>query len=111
MSALRDDHHSQPKAWTPWGGAPIAFRPVQPFGVQIQTATAVVPTYGLGGSPAGAFLVPFHPFPIEPFGSRQDVPGSVASFDRHERSERKFPHDGKAGTRPGNLTARKRNAC
>lgn len=36
--------------------------------------------------------------------------GLVGCFDRHEATKEKFPHDGKTGTRPGNLTARKRNA-
>lgn len=37
---------------------------------------------------------------------------STAPLDRHQRSERAFPNDGKSGARPGNLTARGgKNAC
>lgn len=36
--------------------------------------------------------------------------GLVARFERHEVSERKIPNGDKPGARPGNLTARARNA-
>lgn len=37
--------------------------------------------------------------------------GLVGCFDRHEATKEKFPNDGKQKAQPGNLTARKRNAC
>src|SRR5690606_28579303 len=49
----------------------------------------------------------FHSHPLSAGTS-----GLVAVLDRHECSERKFPHDGKTEARPGNLTARDGNhAC
>jgi len=36
--------------------------------------------------------------------------GLVAPVERHDSSERKIPNGGKPGARPGNLTARARNA-
>lgn len=36
--------------------------------------------------------------------------GLAGCFDRHEATKEKFPHDGKTGTRSGNLAARKGNA-
>lgn len=50
------------------------------------------------------FRVRFH-FPVLSAG----LSGQLASFNRHELSERRLPNDGKTEARSGNLTARDGN--
>lgn len=110
MAAPQSNHRRSRHEVSPHEGVILASR-VQPFGVDTRAVAQVAPASVPASSEAGAFVVPFLSFSILPFaGSSAGSPGLVASPERHETGERKILNGGKPGARPGNLTARSRNA-
>lgn len=92
MPSSPDHHHSQHGAWTPWGVVSLAPRPVQPFGVQVQTAVPIAPVSELSPSETGAStVIPFLPFPIRSFaGSAAGSAGLAGFIDGHDETRRKL---------------------
>jgi hypothetical protein len=72
-------------------------------GAARRSSAPTAPAFGLGGSPVGAFSIPFLPFDIEPFGSEAsagtlNTSGLVARGDGHTIGEGKAACPNRGGT-------------